>query len=106
MLRIPLLSATAAVVLAASSFLSARQAPAPAAAAPAVAQPAGQRGGGRGGGPVLSPEVAADGRVTFRLRAPGAKEVLVAVAGRRLPLQKDEAGLWSLTTDALAPDIY
>jgi enterochelin esterase family protein len=105
MLRIPLLSATAAVVLAASSFLSARQTPAPAAATPAAAQPAGQRGGGRGG-PVLSPDVAADGRVTFRLRAPGAKEVLVSVAGRRLPLQKDEAGLWSLTTDALAPDIY
>jgi enterochelin esterase family protein len=106
MLRIPLLSATAAIVLAASSFSSARQAPAPAAAAPAAAQPAGQRGGGRGGGPIISPEVAADGRVTFRLRAPGAKEVLVSVAGRRLPLQKDEAGLWSLTTDALAPDIY
>ena len=86
MVRIPLLSATAAIFLAASSFSSAWQAPAPAAAAPAVAQPTGQRGGGRGSAPVISPEVAGDGRVTFRLRAPGAKEVLVSVAGRRLPL--------------------
>ncbi len=106
MRRTSLLSATAVAVLAASSFLNAGQAPAPTPATPgAAAQPAGQRGG-RGGGPVVSPEVAADGRVTFRLRAPGAKEVLVSVAGRRLPLERNEAGLWSVTTDALAPDIY
>jgi enterochelin esterase family protein len=61
---------------------------------------------GRGGGPVKSPEIAADGRVTFRLRAATAHEVLVAVAGKRLPLQKDDAGVWSATTDPLPPDIY
>ena len=53
-----------------------------------------------------SPEVGADQRVTFRLRAPNAKEVAVAIGGKRLPMQKDEQGLWSLTTDPMAPDIY
>jgi enterochelin esterase family protein len=62
--------------------------------------------GGRGGGPVKSPEVSADRRVTFRLRAPNAKEVVVPMAGARLALQKDAAGVWSGTTDPLEPDIY
>ena len=53
-----------------------------------------------------SPEVAADGRVTFRLRAPNAKEVAVAMGGNRLAMQKDEQGLWTATSDVLAPDYY
>ena len=53
-----------------------------------------------------SPEVGADSRVTFRLRAPNAREVAVAIGGKRLPMQKDEQGLWSLTTDPMAADIY
>jgi len=78
----------------------ARQAAAPAPAAASVPQ-------GRGGGPVLSPDVAADGRVTFRLRAPNANEVAVALpGGRRLVMQKDAQGVWSATTDPLEPDIY
>ncbi len=74
----------------------------------ALAQPTfvHAQAGGRGGGPVTSPEVGADGRVTFRLRASDAKDVLVALAGKRLPMQKDEAGVWTATTDPLAPDIY
>jgi enterochelin esterase family protein len=64
------------------------------------------RAGGRGGGPLKSPEVAADGRATFRLRAPNAREVVVTIAGKRLTMQRDESGLWSATTDALAPDVY
>ena len=32
--------------------------------------------GGRGAPPIKSPEVSADGKVTFRLRAPNAKEVV------------------------------
>lgn len=57
--------------------------------------------------PVRSPEVAQDGRVTFRLRAPNAKQVTLARAGSRpVPMQKDEQGVWSITTDALSPDIY
>jgi enterochelin esterase family protein len=50
--------------------------------------------------------VAADGKVTFRLRAPNAKEVAVTGIGQRLAMQKDEQGVWSATTDALKPDIY
>jgi len=77
----------------------------------ALAQPpagAPGRGGGRGGPPApKSPEVSADSRVTFRLRAPNAKEVAVTgMAGGRLVMQKDEQGVWSITTDALKPDMY
>ncbi len=62
----------------------------------------------RGGPPaaVRSPEVSADGRVTFRLRAPNAKEASVTGLGRPLPMQKDEQGVWSATTDPLKPDLY
>jgi 1,4-alpha-glucan branching enzyme len=52
------------------------------------------------------PEVGADSRVTFRLRAPNAKEVAATLAGNRLAMQKDEQGVWSVTTDVLAPDYY
>jgi enterochelin esterase family protein len=96
-----------AVTLATSSLLAAQQpaAPqAPPAGAPPAAPAAGR--GGRGAPPIKSPEVAADRRVTFRLRAPNAKEVAVALSGNRLPMQKDEQGVWSATTDALAPDYY
>jgi enterochelin esterase family protein len=58
-------------------------------------------------GPVRSPEVAQDGRVTFRFRAPNAQRVTVALAGARVgPMQKDEQGVWSVTTDPLLPDMY
>src|SRR5258708_26738659 len=58
--------------------------------------------------PVVSPEVHADHRVTFRLRAPNAKEVNVQIEGASKPLamQKDDKGVWSCTTDPLAPDYY
>ncbi len=57
--------------------------------------------------PVASPEVHSDGRVTFRLRAPNAKEVLLAREGaQRVPMQKDEQGVWSFTTEPLEPDLY
>jgi enterochelin esterase-like enzyme len=57
--------------------------------------------------PPRSPEVAADRRVTFRLRAPHAVEVFVAREGApRLPMHKDADGVWSATTDPLEPDYY
>ena len=57
--------------------------------------------------PVISPEVHADRRVTFRLRAPNAKEVFVAREGApKLAMQKDEQGLWTVTTEPLDPDVY
>jgi enterochelin esterase family protein len=57
--------------------------------------------------PIQSPEVQSDNRVTFRLRAPNAKEVFLAREGaQRLPMQKDEQGVWSITTEPLEPDFY
>jgi enterochelin esterase family protein len=63
---------------------------------------------GRGPAPVRSPEVAADGKVTFRLRAPNAKEVAVTglTGQQRLVMTKDDQGVWSVTTDSLKPDLY
>jgi enterochelin esterase-like enzyme len=56
---------------------------------------------------VRSPEVQKDGRVTFRLRAPNAKSVAVALdGGPQMTMQKDDQGVWSVTTDPLPPDIY
>ena len=57
--------------------------------------------------PVISPEVHADRTVTFRFRAPNAQEVLLSREGaKRVPMQKDEKGLWTLTTEPLEPDYY
>ena len=72
--------------------------------APAAAPAAGR--GGQGGGAVRSPEVAPDGSVTFRLRAANAREVVVTGVGTRLPMQKNEQGLWTATSLPLKPDIY
>lgn len=56
---------------------------------------------------LVSPEVHGDCRVTFRLRALNAGEVKVRCEGvKPLPMQKDERGVWSATTDPLEPDIY
>jgi enterochelin esterase-like enzyme len=58
--------------------------------------------------PVVSPEVHADRSVTFRFRAPNVKEVTVSIEGssKPLPMQKDDQGVWSVTSDPLAPDYY
>jgi enterochelin esterase-like enzyme len=58
--------------------------------------------------PLISPEVHSDHRVTFRFRGPNVKEVFVSLDGasKPLPMQKDEQGTWSVTTDPLAPDFY
>jgi enterochelin esterase family protein len=58
--------------------------------------------------PVISPEVQADNRVTFRFRAPNAKEVALSLEGaaKDLAMQKDEQGVWSVTSEPLAPDFY
>ncbi len=88
--------------------LSAQQPPAtpPPAGATAPAPPPGARGGGRGAPPIKSPEIAADGRVTFRMRAPSASEVAVVLGPTRLPMQKDAQGVWTATSDVLTPDYY
>ena len=57
--------------------------------------------------PLISPEVDKERRVTFRLKAPEAKDVKVRCEGVKAnAMQKDEQGVWSLTTDPLEPDIY
>jgi enterochelin esterase-like enzyme len=57
--------------------------------------------------PVLSPEVHSDNRVTFRFRAPNAKEVAFDLEGADpQAMQKDDQGVWILTTSPLAPDYY
>jgi len=58
--------------------------------------------------PVISPDVHTDRSVTFRFRAPNDKEVAVSIEGmtKSLPMQKDDQGVWNVTTKPLAPDYY
>jgi enterochelin esterase family protein len=86
----------------------AAQQPQPASPAAPAAAGAGRGAGGRGQGaaPIRSPEIAPDGRVTLRLRAPNAREVVVNGLGPRLVMQKDDQGVWSATTEPLTPEIY
>jgi len=57
---------------------------------------------------VISPEVLSDNRVTFRFRAPNVKEVALSLEGasKDLTMQKDEQGVWSVTSEPLTPDFY
>jgi enterochelin esterase-like enzyme len=56
---------------------------------------------------IASPEVHADNTVTFRFRAPNAHEVVLVLDGAKPALmQKDDQGVWSLTTAPLQPDFY
>ena len=84
-------------------------------AQPPTPAPAGTpgRGAGRGFAVLVSPEVAPDGRVTFRLRAPNAKEVYVTggvpasgPGGGRLDMLKNDQGVWTVTTEPMKPGIY
>jgi len=64
--------------------------------------------------PLNSPDVKDDHTVTFRLKAPEAKEVKLTGAvlteldkGREgIPFTKGEDGIWTLTVGPLTPDIY
>ena len=74
------------------------------AARPGAAQEPGAR---RGDPPLVSPDVAADRRVTFRLRAPDAKVVTVSGDfGNDVELQKSGEGIWSATVGPLDPEMY
>jgi enterochelin esterase-like enzyme len=57
---------------------------------------------------LVSPEVTADGRVTFRLAAPDAQSVVLRCEALAVEtaMVRGESGVWSFTTEALEPDIY
>lgn len=59
---------------------------------------------------LVSPEVQANQRVTFRLRAPKAEEVTFfgdwMSIGAREPMTKDTNGVWSVTLGPLPPGLY
>jgi enterochelin esterase-like enzyme len=57
---------------------------------------------------IVSPEVLPDGRVTFRLNAPKADEVVLTgefIEGNR-KFEKGADGIWSLTVGPIEPEIY
>jgi 1,4-alpha-glucan branching enzyme len=59
--------------------------------------------------PPRSAEVSQDGRVTFRLSAPKAAEVVVNgnwENGRGIAMTKDASGIWTVTTGPLAPELW
>ena len=58
--------------------------------------------------PVLSPEVLADGRVTFRVQAPQAQAVSLTgeFANGAQALTKGADGVWSVTLGPIPPEIY
>ena len=59
---------------------------------------------------LVSPEVQADRRVTFRLRAPKASDVSLSMdympAGTREKMTRDGEGVWSVTIGPLDPTVY
>ena len=81
------------LVLMTASFVLAAQTPPPAASQSAAK--------------LVSPDVHPDRSVTFRFRAPNAKEVLLGLEGAsKVPMAKDDQGVWSVTTAPLEPDFY
>ena len=66
------------------------------------------------GANVISPEVSDDHKVTFRLKAPQAQEVMLTggpillalKATKPIPFKKETDTLWTLTVGPVKPDIY
>lgn len=77
-------------------------------AAPAAAQPPAASAATRAANGVVSPEIAADRRVTFRMFAPEAKKV--AVNGqwdyKDHEMTKDAQGVWSVTLGPIEPSYW
>src|ERR1700739_3502627 len=56
---------------------------------------------------LITPEVHSDNSVTFRFRAPNAKEVKLDLEGSAaVAMQKDDAGIWTVNTAPLPADYY
>ena len=51
------------------------------------------------------PQLTADNRGIFQLKAPDAKEVIVDIGGKKYPMTKDGNGVWTATTDVLMSGI-
>jgi enterochelin esterase family protein len=98
----------AALLGACVACASAQNPPAAKAAATPAAPPAAAPAAAKPPPAVVSPDVASDGKVTFRILAPNARAV--SVNGIRhlpdQPMSKDDDGLWSATVGPLGPDIY
>jgi enterochelin esterase-like enzyme len=59
------------------------------------------------GGLIVSPDVQADGKITFRLRAAKAEKVaVICEAVGTQPMTKDADGVWSVTVGPVPPGIY
>ena len=57
--------------------------------------------------PLVSPDVHPDGSVTFRVRDPYSQEISLDLEGAKpVIMQKDNLGVWSITTAPLQPDYY
>jgi len=80
-------------------------------AAPASAQPGPGEGRGGGAPAVVSPEVSADRRITFRINAPQAKAVRVSAGdipglGQTGVMTRGENGVWTFTSAPVPPGAY
>ena len=104
--RVPYIIGAAFVLLFAFSAFSQPSAPA---AQRAQEEPAADQGrAGRARAP-RSPEILADGRITFRLSAPRATEVVLSgdwPDGSSNPMTKDSQGVWSVTIGPLKPEMH
>lgn len=58
--------------------------------------------------PLITHQVNADSSITFRYRAPSALKVELSTDAtlKSLPMSKDDAGVWSVTTPVLTPEFY
>jgi enterochelin esterase family protein len=57
--------------------------------------------------PLASPDVGKDHRITFRLRAPSAKKVVVCGEfGNKIAMESHEDGIWTSTTGPMEPDLF
>ena len=95
----------AAAVILALGLAGAAFAQAPAAPAPA----AGQGRGGPQGPRVVSPEILADKKVTFRLLAPKAGAVVLNGnwdQGTNIAMTRDDQGIWSVTVGPLGEQLW
>ena len=56
--------------------------------------------------PVVSPDIHEDHSITFRLSAPSAPAIQLTFGNKRIPMTKDDNGVWSATVGPVEPDDY